>query len=183
MKDNLEKLFQDINFDTEEPQKGHEERFLQKLEQQQKKSKGKVFYLNVLTPIASIAACLLVAFLVFNQNLNFNKPNGELASVSPEMEKTQQFYTAVIQTELEKLASEKTPETEAIFNDAIKQLEILEKDHEKLKKDLVKSGNDKRVIFAMINNYQQRIELLQEVLQKIDKIKNLKNPRHESNII
>lgn len=181
----LEELFERNNFDTEEPQTGHEMRFLRKLEQKKKAkpSKGKVIYMNLLMPLAGIAAAVVISFLIFGAAFFSSSQAGELASVSPEMKETQDFYTSVIKNELHKISTEKTPATEAVINDALKQLEILEKNHEKLKTDLIESGNDKRVIFAMINNYQQRIELLENLMQKIDEINQLKINQHENNIL
>ena len=73
-----------------------------------------------------------------------------------------------------KLNQERTPETKALIDDALKQLKTLESDYENLKKDLTKSGDDKRVIYAMINNFQNRINVLQTVLEQIESIKQLK---------
>ena len=60
------------------------------------------------------------------------------------------------------------------------QLKTLEADYEKLKTDLGKSGNDKRVIYAMINNFQTRIDILQNVLSGIEQIKELKTQNDEN---
>jgi septum formation inhibitor-activating ATPase MinD len=65
-------------------------------------------------------------------------------------------------------------------DDALKQVAILENKYVGLKKDLVQSGNDKRVIYAMISNFQNRINLLQQVIKKIEEIKNLKINRDET---
>ena len=65
------------------------------------------------------------------------------------------------------------PENQAMVMDAIKQLEILEKNYDSLKKDLSESGEDKRVIYAMIDNFQNRIDLLQHVVEQMDAIKEL----------
>ncbi len=132
----------------------------------------------------SIAASFLVAMLIF-QGVFFNSSSREqeLANVSPEMKQTQEFYSSVIRSELASLKEQKSPETEVIINDALAQMEILEKDYENLKKDLGKSGQDKRVIYAMITNFQQRIDLLKMVLEKVNEINSLKNTSHENNII
>ena len=86
-------------------------------------------------------------------------------------------------TELEKLKVEESesPEFQKIIVDALFQIEILEQDYQKLKKDLEKSGNDKRVIHAMVSNYQNRIQILQDVLTNIDKLKQNNDNYNESN--
>ena len=55
--------------------------------------------------------------------------------------------------------------------------------YQKLKKDLVDSGEDKRVIYAMVTNFQQRTALLQNVLETIENIQKLKEQDNESNIL
>ena len=184
--DKIDELFEELDFDNKEPATGHKARFLEKLEaQNQTKNLGNnTFKRSLWAPMLSVAAILAIAFMVFagffNQNSSGN--SGELASVSPEMKETQQFYTQLIKTELETLKAEDAPETEAIIKDALTQLEKLETEYEKLKKDLQNSGQDKRVIYAMISNFQQRIDLLNEVLNQIENIKTLKNQSDEKYI-
>lgn len=185
MKDKeLYELFENLDFDIAEPQVGHKERFLKKIKEQKKPApRGK---LRVLwTPLLAVAASFLFIFMITELVPAERSTNngGDLAGISPEMKETQEFYTTLIKTELAKVNDAKTPETEAIVNDAINQLERLDKEYEKLKKDLVNSGQDKRVIFAMVSNLQQRIDLLNEVLIRIENIKELKNPNNENNYI
>lgn len=182
--DNLKDFFNKLDFDIAEPTENHEERFRQKLKGQTPKKMKKSGVISLWRPIMAIAASLLVGFLIFQGLLSdpFNKQQ-DLANVSPEMKQTQNFYASVIKSELENLEAQKTPETEAVIDDALRQLEILEKNYQKLKGDLKKSGQDKRVIYAMITNFQQRIDLLKTVLEKVETINTLKNIPHESTTI
>lgn len=185
-KDKIDQLFQDLDFDTAEPRSGHEERFLKKLEETslQKSSRRHPKMRSLWGPLIGIAASIAVALMLFGNIFTIMPGSkGELASVSPEMKETQDFYSSVIQRELQNIEEEKTPETEAIVNDALKQMEKLENEYSLLKKDLLTSGKDKRVIYAMINNFQQRIDLLNNVLTEIENIKSLKSQSHESTII
>ncbi len=185
MKNNeLFEFIKNTDFDIAEPSGGHQARFLNKLKDQQ--NPGKSGKLRMLwTPLLAIAACFLVIFMVteFAPGGNSITNAGELANISPEMKETQEFYTTLIKTELAKVNSAKSPETEAVVNDALAQLEKLDLEYDKLKKDLVKSGQDNRVVFAMISNLQQRIDVLNNVLNRIDKIHELKNISNENNII
>lgn len=178
--DKIESLFEDLDFDIHEPPKGHQQRFLQKLKEQEPAPKGKLRALYM--PVMAIAASVLLAVMVTGISLNSGifSSSADLANVSPELTETQQFYSSVIKSELAKLEAAKSPETEAVINDALAQLEKLDKDYEKLKKDLRTSGQDKRVIFAMISNFQQRIDLLNDVLSRIETINELKNPQYEN---
>ncbi len=186
MKDNdFKDLFEGINFDIEEPHSGHRDRFFKKLDEQSDIQNGSGKVRRLWTPIIAIAASFLLAFFLLGEFFgnDISAKNSDLASISPEMKQTQEFYTGLISRELNTLKEEKSPETEAIVNDALKQMEKLEKEYADLRVDLMESGKDNRVIHAMIQNFQKRIDLLNTVLTQIENIKTLKNNNHENNII
>lgn len=174
-KDNLDKLFENLNndFDIEVPNFGHQQRFLEKLNNQNKVALAGTAKRSLWKPILSIAASLVLMFALFFGTQQEASAK-DLASVSPEMEQTQNFFTSTISDELAKLNSETSPETKVLVDDALKQLKILESEYELLKTDLKESGDDKRVIYAMISNFQNRINLLQNVIKQIEEIKQLK---------
>ena len=184
-----DEFFEDLkklNFDISEPDSGHDDRFLKKLDKQHKSKllkKGKLRKLWI--PLSSIAAAIILTFLAFGNVFNapaFAKET-DLAAVSPKMKETQDFYSSLIERELKSIEGERSPATNKIINDALVQLETLEKEYNKLKKDLLESGQDKRVIYAMINNFQKRIDLLNQVLEQIETIKQLNTHKNETNII
>ncbi|MGB8705037.1 MAG: DUF4179 domain-containing protein [Gillisia sp.] len=176
------KEFFETDFDIEEPAAGHQDRFLQKLRAQQSSVKNEHSKVRKLwTPILAVAASLLlIVSLIGNP---FASNTSDLASVSPKMKQTQEFYSGLIKSELDRVEASKSPQTEAIINDALTQLEKLDKEYNNLREDLKTSGKDKRVIFAMVSNLQQRIDLLKNVMSQIDKINELKTDKNENNII
>lgn len=178
-KDNLETLFKNlkIDFDTEQPNINHEKRFIKKLNQQNLDSRTKSKN-NFWKPFVAIAATLLIFVGIFNFSTS-NSLNRDLANVSPEMEETQNFFTTTLAAELKKLQQQTNPEHQLLIQDAMLQLKRLEKEYETLKKNLLESGDDKRVIYAMISNFQNRIDILQNTLKEIETVKQLKNSYHE----
>ena len=155
-KDTIEQLFNrlDGQLDTANPKEGHRDNFLAKLQAQSKgleipSGKTKTNW----KPIAIAASMLLVAALSF-LSLTGNPNVSELADISPEMEQTQDFFTQIIEKELFQINEEATPETKKMVEDAIAQLDILEADYDHLKKDLATSGEDQRVVYAMVENFQ-----------------------------
>lgn len=175
-KDNINTLFENLkdDFDVEVPNLGHQARFLSKLNAINSnvlETKSKTF--KIWKPLMAVAATIVLCFSLMTL-LNQQPETKGLASVSPEMSKTQDFFTSTINNELNNLNNERTPETKALIDDAMKQLKILENDYESLKKDLTESGDDKRVIYAMISNFQNRIDVLQNVMERIEDVKHLK---------
>ena len=178
--DKINKIFKNLegSFDIEAPELGHELRFLDKL-----KNNNSVAISNkrrnIWKPLLAIAASLVLMISFFTYTQQNSNELYDLANVSPEMATTQDFFTSTIATELENLDEAKSPETQKLVDDAIFQISILEEQYLDLKKDLCESGNDKRVIFAMITNFQNRIDVLQSVIQQIENVNQLKNNQNE----
>jgi len=177
-KDNFDNLFEKLQgqFDLEEPNNGHEARFLEKLEAQNKTDKKDKGFNTIWKPFIAIAASIIICLSIFGGINNSDEPTG-LASVSPEMSEAQDFFTATIREELKKLDAERSPLTEYIIYEAERQLKTLEEDYIILKNDLNETGNDQRVIYAMISNFQSRIDILKNIL---DNIEDLKDKQYET---
>lgn len=181
--DNLNNLFENLKneFDVEEPNLDHKKRFLNKLNNNENvistvEPKNKSLW----KPLLGIAASMLLIVTLFLTNNKQDKTR-DLASVSPEMAKTQLFFTSTITEELKDIEKASNPETKIIIKDALIQIKKLEINYEKLKVDLTKSGDDNRVIFAMIKNFQNRIDILQNTLKHIENIKQLNKISNENN--
>ena len=172
--DNLETIFNNLkgSFDNEEPAKGHEARFIQKINTQKnnaKKGLGRDFWKQLLMA-ASIALIVSLGIGVY-----MDKPTMEqqIAKISPEASKTEFYFANLINEQTKLLQSESSPETKHMVEDALVQLKKLETDYKKMEQDLLNGGNSKLILSAMVTNFQTRIDLLQEVLQQIEKIKTI----------
>ena len=178
MKRDLEQRILELQeeFDFAEPNVGHFERFQAKLKKE-KKTKSKTSWLWL-----SVAAMVLLAFGFMLGNLNTQK-GIQLADVSPKMQETQNFYLASIQQEIELVKAKQTPENQKIIEDSFAQLTILEKKYEVLTLELKESNEDKRVIFAMISNFQTRIEVLQNLLLQLEEFQSFEQNIPENKIL
>lgn len=166
-------------FDFAEPNIGHFERFESRLkahnELNNKPKNIKWYWLS-----AAASVLLLIGFWLGNNNTGSEI---ELADISPKMEETQNFYLATIQKEIKLINNQRTPQNQKIIDDAFVQLEILEKNHQKLSIELKESNEDKRVIYAMIANFQMQIEVLQNLVDQLEEFKNFQNLNPEENKI
>ncbi len=178
MKRDLEQRVLELReeFDFAEPNVGHFERFQAKLKEE-KETKNKTSWLWL-----SIAAMVLLAFGFMLGNLNTQK-GIQLADVSPKMQETQNFYLASIQQEIDLVKAKQTPENQKIIEDSFEQLTILENKYEELTLELKESNEDKRVIFAMISNFQTRIEVLQNLLQQLEEFQSFEKNIPENKIL
>ncbi len=177
------------SFDIFEPQEDHELRFLQKLSKHNSvEEETPVVPLtrkkNKWTTLLYIAATIAILIAVIPSGLiNTNFEEAELASVSPQLQETQDFFTVAINQQLEQINTTNSEETKKVVEDALVQLQKLEVNYASLKKDLITSGYDKRVISAMIDNFQQRTLLLEHTLDAMNNIKKLKLDQNENNIL
>ena len=181
MKDKLEQRFQELKgqFDTEEPSVGHFNRFESKLNNEfDRRTKWNPKSWAWLAIAASVALLIGIWFGGYSA-----KQGLELADVSPQMEETQNFFVSTIKQEIENINLKRTDENQQIIDDAFKQLNKLEENYDLLTLELEKSNQDKRIIYAMISNYQQRIEVLQTLLQQLDEIQQIKTISDEETII
>ncbi|MGS2760704.1 hypothetical protein [Sinomicrobium sp. M5D2P9] len=190
-KDNIDKLFGQLQgeFDTETPAAGHQNRFLEKLAQQNKAPERKTSpgkWWRNLSVAASVILLLGIGWIFYNTPQPSPDPVAETEEqvTYPELEKTRYYFSSLIQNELKKIKDEAdTEDTKVIVNDAIVQLEQIENDYEKLEAELQKNGYSKQLLNAMITNFQTRITLLQNVMEQIEDTKQLKRDNHEESRI
>jgi multidrug efflux pump subunit AcrB len=169
----LKDFFDGLDFDLEDPAQGHEERFRQKLKQKRSESlRPRANHLW--QPLLAVAASFLLGIMLLKgSSASAFLKEQDLAAISPEMEMTQEYYISEIAMNLENLQAYKNPKTEIIINDALDQLKALERDYLVLMEDLKKSGQDQRVVNAMIFNLQKRMDLLKTVGQQLQTFNHL----------
>lgn len=173
--DQLNNLFERLGdqWDIHEPDENHYDRFLEK--QARKKTFKK--YWAPLSIAASIL--LIVGFFTFS---NVNEKAKEQVFASKETRETDSVFTCMIKMELEKVKEKKSPLNEKIITDALAQMKILDADYEKIKQELIKNGENRQIIHAMIRNLQTRISFLENVLEHLENNDDLKNRTDEKTI-
>ena len=172
-------------FDIFSPSSDHKFNFLQKLNEQQKSehvissNKTRNWY-RKLSIAASVALFIGVSLMVIMLN---KQPQYRLANVSPEMEKTENFFHNAIEHQIEQIKKNSSEANTKIVEDGMQQLNKLEEDYKELEKDLFESDNNPKVISAMISNFQKRIDLLENIQEKITNYSLQKNINNENKIL
>ncbi|PIF00544.1 MAG: hypothetical protein CR994_05605 [Maribacter sp.] len=175
-KDRLKELFDGLEggFDTREPKAGHQDRFLEKLEQANRTITLHKKKRNWWKPLSIAASVAIISLLAIGGYIARPSLDEQVAQISPEASNTQVYFTSLVEDQVKQLENESSPETQEIINATMSQLEKLETNYEKLETDLINGGNNKLILSAMITNFQTRIDLLQDVINQIEVIKNLK---------
>ncbi len=180
MAQDLRQLFKDqptINQEGNMP-KGHEARFLQKLDEAlpEKKKSSHFGFLNI---AASIVVILGLSFGIvkFLDDPNSGGsvdgggvaketvPMTTLGDLSPDLKKVEDYYLASINLELSKI--QLTPENKELFDGYITRLEELNKEYDRLTLELTESGANELTVDALINNLKLRLNLLYRLKEKL----------------
>jgi hypothetical protein len=175
MEDKFEHFFSENDFDFQEPNAGHEKRFERKLNRQ-KQTHKKTSWKWI-----SVAASVVLV-IGFWLGSNHQKSQIELADVSPKMEEVQNYFVTTINRELKTIEKNRSLNTETIIEKALDELEELEDNYSLFIKELNTTGNTTKIINAMIKNYQHRLQILEDVLQQIEQVKNPKPLDYEKYI-
>lgn len=181
-KENLEELFESLEgkFDMEEPNLGHRERFLEKLNSKNDLASIHKRRKSLWKPL-SIAASLVILLTIGLSMYHFTPSVEEqVAEISPEVSQMEVYFASLIEEQIKQLEGENTPEAKKLIEDTMEQLKRLETDYTKLEQELLAGGNSKFLLSAMITNFQTRIDLLQDVMNKIETIKTLKSYNDEN---
>ena len=170
---NINELFEvQSNWDFENPENGHEKRFLEKLNVAQPKKRNWI-------PLSLVASLFLSFGVLMYFYSNFQQ---EEIQLSPQVQETHDYFSSVIQSELKSLKEQKNPQTTLLISDALNEMKKLETDYEKLKKEIAKNGENKQVVFAMITNMQTRISFLQTVLEQVEQLNNFNTNTNENHL-
>ncbi len=166
MEDKLHDFFSENNFDFNEPYSGHLERFerKQKFTKEVKSTSWK--WLSVASSVV-----LIIGFWLGTAH---QKQQIELADVSPKMEEVQNYFVNAINVELKNIENNRSLDTETVIEETLDQLEELEEEYNVFLTELNIAGNQAKIVNAMIKNYQQRLLILENLLQQIEQIKNPK---------
>jgi hypothetical protein len=175
MRDELEKLIIENRafIMDEEPDEGHIERFQVKLNQQKK---HKLIWRNGL----KIAAAVVFVLMAVNQARLYLTPEKKteitLSSISNEYREVEFYYTSAIDgslTEWERMEKEGliSASDQQIMNNEMKEFEQM---YHKLQQELEANPGDERVINAMLEFYQSKLNVVTMVVEKLKEVKEQK---------
>lgn len=163
MKSNFEDFFTENDFDIYELHENHELRFLQKINNT--KEKKSVFSWKWMSIAASI-----ILFIGFNIGSIHQKQQYDLASVSPKMKEAQEFFVSTINQEIKNIEKQRNTNNENIIDDALSKIKELEEQYDTFKTELRTQENERLIIQRMITNYQQRLTVLENLLNQLESL-------------
>tara|TARA_R110000787_G_scaffold271939_8_gene379273 strand:+ start:495 stop:1019 length:525 start_codon:yes stop_codon:yes gene_type:complete len=166
MEDKLHNFFSENEFNFQEPRAGHMERFEKRLQKGSQKTTSWKW-------MSVAASIILLLGFTLGSSVN-NSDEKTLGSVSAKMQEVETFYVNTINLELKEVEKSRSLGTENIIENALERLEELEDSYKAFVEEITKNGNQVKIISEMINNYQKRLEILQNTLDQIEQVKNPK---------
>jgi len=153
-----------INFDSEEPNEDHFNRFQQKLQLHHDKSR---WQWKELMKIAAIVAIVLTASFAGYQLRDIKTPQLSFSELSPEYQEIENYFKINIDKQLN-IISQLTTSADNQDQNAIKtELENMDKMYSQLEKDLQTNPNDERIIQAIIEYFQVKNDMLNRIVQQL----------------
>lgn len=177
--------------------KGHESRFMSKLEQELPKTlsekRSSVFFRWQIAASLIVLVGLGIYFLsgeggidpignsLENVNVLETKRTISLGDLSPDLKKIESYYVTNINLQLSDL--EFNTDNKALVDGYMLQLAELDAEYNRLNTELNEIGPNDDTISALITNLQLRLQLLQKLKTKLNQLKSSKNEQKPSNIV
>jgi len=165
---------------TYAPKKGHELRFLQKLNAHQSPRKPTLVWRKKTFQFLAVAACITMLFGVFRWGAYTQNTQAQIRSIAPEAIAMNQHYTGVVSMAVKEIKAASNPLTKSHIGKALLKIKQLEAHMKKMEQDLIDGGNTKLILQGMIQNYTTRVELLEEVLNQIETINYINQNTNET---
>jgi hypothetical protein len=160
-------------FEEAEPSKGHFERFSRKLEVRFGTGTVKRSILPYILKAAVVT--LLVTLSSLWTWDNFIRPNRNrmtLGDVSPQYREVENYYihqVNLMEDELGTVTLASDPEHNVMLRKEMKSMDSV---YVQLQKDLKANPDDERIINAMIEHYQTKVEVISFILNQLKEIRN-----------
>jgi hypothetical protein len=166
----------------QEPADGHFERFEARL---QPEIRRRTIRWN---QVWRVAAAVVFIFLAVNQTRIWLYPQEKsavtLAAISPEYAEIEYFYTSSIQNGIDSWNSLAATGLVSAEENQIMQQEFseFERRYKEIQKELEANPYDERVINAMLEYYQAKLNVITMIVEKLMEVKQQKNISHEKEV-
>ena len=165
--------------------KGHESRFLEKLESELPQNNDRQKSWSWLNIAASVVIVLGLSFGAYNffqessydniepdlvENNEMETNMKSLGDVSPDLKKVEDYYLANINLELSKVKL--TPENKELIDGYLNQLAELNKEYKNLSLELTNSGPNELTVNALITNLKMRLNLMYRLKEQLELLNN-----------
>ena len=188
MEDKLKKFVQDHReeFDTFEPRPDLWQDVSRELERRQAPQIIPLYRRKVWQYAAVVTLLLGFGYGLVQYGKSLRDPGvgttmASLESIAPEMAEVETYYLSVINQKTKERGTYDLRQL-GVEKDFKGELAKLDSSYAQLKQELYKSPNKQRVIDAMVQNLQIRISILNQQLEVLNRIKQVKRENRHANV-
>lgn len=168
-------------FDHAEPASGHFERFTEKLRRTSMAKRFPVpYYLRVAAVLLFVSLSSIIVYELIRPS-QWNKGTYTIGRISPEYREVEDFFIHTINSKYDILESLYNGESEQakVIRNELKEMDII---FQNLSNELENDPNNDRLINAMIQHYQMKLEILNSIITQLENIKQItsKNNKYEN---
>ena len=172
---------QRMQLDSDHPRKGHEERFLQKLDKQSaQRPVRKIRFRHYIQVAASLAIILTSAVVLIKYSGGEDRLAGK--EIPAAMMEADIYYASQVDAKYDQI-SEFNFENKEDKTVLLNELKDLESYHQQLMKDLEANPDDDRVINALIRHYQVKLDVMDQIIIQLNQVKSVTSENHEKESI
>jgi len=168
-------------WNSDEPAEGHFERFSVKLELRTKTGNSQRRISTYLLRAAGVAALVILSSLWVWDNIKQNSKMMTLSEVSPEYMEVETYFIQqvnLLEDEIKGSILSDDPEQKDIL---MKELQNMDTVYIALQKELKVNPNEEKIINAMIEHYQKKLEVMTIIVTQLKSIRsiNINNEDYE----
>lgn len=160
-------------FDGAEPSEGHLERFNRKLEMRFSVQAVKRSIVPYLLRAAVVTLLVTLSSLwTWDHFIRGDRNRMTLGQVSPEYKEVENYYVHqvnLMESELINIDLKNNPEQKQIL---LSEMRSMDSVYVQLQKELKANPNDERIINAMIEHYQTKVEIMSYIVNQLKAIRN-----------
>jgi len=164
--------------------KGHQARFLKKLEQEMPSPsiKKRFSFMYIAASVVVLLGLTFGAYKMLQQpDEVIPEPSNAVAmkslgDISPDLKKVEDYYIANINLELANVKL--TPDNKELFDSYIVRLEVLNTEYQRLSKELTDNGPNELTVSALIDNLKLRLNLLYRLKEQLHELNTSENDQN-----
>lgn len=169
------------NFFDEEPSNGHQERFSALLEVRFRKEAPKRSIVPYLLRAAVVTLLVTLSSLyVWDNYLSPGSKRMTLGDVSPEYREVENYYVHqvnLMESEIKSANLINSPEQKAMLLNEMRSMDSV---YVHLQEELKAHPSDERVINAMIDHYQKKVDVMNYIINQLKAVRN-ENQKQDGN--
>jgi hypothetical protein len=160
-------------FDTEEPDPGHVDRFRNRIHTMILVKRRRTRFI-LLSAAAILIFGLLLSYAAIREfgliEMRLNSLAGDFPN--SELNEAEQYYSGQLSIYYNKIQQLRFNNDQAEKNQVLAELSAMDAQVQALKHDLKQNPDDERIVHAIINFYQVKIELMDVIIAHADKTNN-----------